>query len=224
MNERYGAPNRKTNGRQPVPDIPLSVHAKTLPQELRIAGDRTIHIGKGHFGTRGTPGEDPKAPGLDLRVGGRFSAAPGSYNGTGNFAAGRDLPSTPWRAGDMERSFGQDIYLTEALTRELAAEVRHAVTEQCPCFRHFAPHAPDARSVQGYHDDGPGCNGRAGGSARRVSPRDRGATGMPAPVAPGVPVQYLDASCSRNWAAPASKYPVGQETRWQSPRDPPSGA
>ncbi|MYG01184.1 MAG: sulfatase [Acidobacteriia bacterium] len=91
-------PRWNTNGLQPVPDIPLSLHAKTLPQELRNAGYRTIHIGKGHFGTRGTPGEDPKALGFDVRIGGRFSGAPGSYYGTDNFASGGDPDSTPWRA------------------------------------------------------------------------------------------------------------------------------
>ena len=153
-------PRWNTNGLQPVADIPLSVHAKTLPQELRAAGYRTIHIGKGHFGTRGTPGADPKALGFDVRIGGRFSGAPGSYYGTDNFAAGGDPSSTPWRAWDMEQYFGRDIYLTEALTREAAAAVRQAVTEEHPFFlyfAHFAPHTPimpDRRFVQRYLDAG----------------------------------------------------------------------
>jgi arylsulfatase A-like enzyme len=120
-------PRWNTNGLQPVPDIPLSLHAKTLPQELRAAGYRTIHIGKGHFGTRGTPGADPKALGFDVRIGGRFSGAPGSYYGTDNFASGGDPASTPWRAWDMEKYFGQEIYLTEALPLEAIAAVEEAV-------------------------------------------------------------------------------------------------
>ena len=153
-------PRWNTNGLQPVPDIPLSLHAKTLPQELRAAGYRTIHIGKGHFGTRGTPGEDPQALGFDVRVGGRFSGAPGSYYGTDNFAAGGDPSSTPWRAWDMEKYFGQEIYLTEALTREAIAAVKEAVTDGQPFFLYFAqfaPHTPimaDPRFVQHYLDAG----------------------------------------------------------------------
>ena len=153
-------PRWNTNGLQPVPDIPLSLHAKTLPQELRAAGYRTIHIGKGHFGTRGTPGEDPKALGFDVRVGGRFSGAPGSYYGTDNFASGGDPSTTPWRAWDMEKYFGQEIYLTEALTREAIAAVKEAVADGQPFFLYFAqfaPHTPimpDPRFVQHYLDVG----------------------------------------------------------------------
>ncbi len=153
-------PRWNTNGLQPVPDIPLSLYAKTLPQELRAAGYRTIHIGKGHFGTRGTPGEDPKALGFDVRIGGRFSGAPGSYYGTDNFASGGDPASTPWRAWDMEKYFGQEIYLTEALTLEAIAAVKEAVADGQPFFlyfAHFAPHTPimpDQRFVQRYLDAG----------------------------------------------------------------------
>lgn len=153
-------PRWNTNGLQPVPDIPLSLHAKTLPQELRAAGYRTIHIGKGHFGTRGTPGEDPKALGFDVRMGGRFSGAPGSYYGTDNFASGGDPASTPWRAWDMEKYFGQEIYLTEALTLEAITAVKEAVADGQPFFLYFAqfaPHTPimpDQRFVQRYLDAG----------------------------------------------------------------------
>ena len=37
-----------------------------------------MHIVKGHLGTMGTPGEDAKGLGFDVRSGGRFSRGPGS--------------------------------------------------------------------------------------------------------------------------------------------------
>ena len=153
-------PRWNTNGLQPVPGIPLSLHAKTLPQELRAAGYRTIHIGKGHFGTKGTPGEDPMALGFDVRIGGRFSGAPGSYYGTDNFTSRVNPETTPWRAWDMEKYFGQEIYLTEALTREAIATIKEAVADGQPFFMYFAqfaPHTPimpDPRFVQRYLDMG----------------------------------------------------------------------
>ena len=153
-------PKWNTNGLQPVRGIPLSVHARTLPQLLQSEGYRTIHIGKGHLGTKGTPGEDPKAFGFDVRIGGRFSGAPGSYYGTDNFAREGDPSATPWRAWDMEEYFGQEIYLTEALTLEAIAAVRQAVSDGKPFFLYFAqfaPHTPiqpDPRFVQRYLDAG----------------------------------------------------------------------
>ena len=79
-------PTWNTNGLQPVAGIQFSLHAKTLPQQLQDAGYRTIHIGRVHLGSKGTPAEDPKVFGFNVRIGGRFSGSQGSYYGTDNFA------------------------------------------------------------------------------------------------------------------------------------------
>ncbi len=153
-------PAWNVNGLQPVADIGQSVFARTLPQILREHGYRTIHIGKGHMGAADTPGADPQTFGFDVRIGGRFSGGCGSYYGTDNFAGGGNPDATPWRAWDMDEYFGQDIYLTEALTLEAAKAVRRAVEDEQPFFlylAHYAPHArimPDKRFVQKYLDAG----------------------------------------------------------------------
>ena len=42
----------------------------TLPKLLQASGYRTIHVGKGHFGPRGTEGELPQNLGFDVNVAG----------------------------------------------------------------------------------------------------------------------------------------------------------
>jgi arylsulfatase A-like enzyme len=132
------------NGLQPTPGLANSVSAPTLPNLLKQAGYRTMLFGKGHFGAGGTPGEDPKVLGFDVRIGGRFAGGLGSYWGTKNFGA-KARPDGPFRAWDLDHYFGQDIHLTEALTLEAKREIRAAVTNQQPFFcyfAHYAPHTP----------------------------------------------------------------------------------
>lgn len=124
--------------------LPHSVEAPTLPRLLKKAGYRTMHFGKGHLGAEGTPGADPKGFGFDVRIGGRDAGGCASYSGLKNFGA-KAHPNGPWRAWDLDHYFGQDIHLTEALTREAKREIRSAVADGQPFFcyfAHYAPHTP----------------------------------------------------------------------------------
>lgn len=148
------------NGLQPPGTaLPHAAVAAALPGFLRQAGYRTLHFGKGHFGAAGTPGADPQAFGFDVRVGGRDAGGCGSYRGTLDFGA-RKHPQGPWRAWDLDRYFGQDIHLTEALTREASREIRAAVAAGRPFFcyfAHFSPHTPlepDERFAAAYRAAG----------------------------------------------------------------------
>ncbi|MFM8536661.1 MAG: sulfatase-like hydrolase/transferase [Planctomycetaceae bacterium] len=134
----------------------------TLPRLLRQAGYRTIHVGKGHFAPRGAPGEDPAALGFDVNIAGSCIGAPATYFGSRDFAR-RDTPSRARAAADnavpgLEHHHGEDIFLTEALTREATAEITAAVGARQPFFlhlAHYAVHAPfesDPRFADRYAD------------------------------------------------------------------------
>jgi len=132
------------NGLQPEAGIAHGVSAAALPALLKEAGYRAMIFGKGHLGAAGTPGEDPKVFGFDVRIGGRFAGGLGSYWGTKNFGA-KFRPDGPFRAWDLDHYFGQDIHLTEALTLEAKREIRSAVEAKQPFFcyfAHYAPHTP----------------------------------------------------------------------------------
>ncbi len=148
------------NGLQPNgTNVRNSTIAPTLPQLLKQAGYRTMHFGKGHFGAADTPGADPKTLGFDVRIGGRDAGGCGSYWGTKNFGA-KANPNGPWRAWDLDKYFGQDIHMTEALTREAEREIRECVEADQPFFcyfAHYAPHTPiepDERFAPTYRAKG----------------------------------------------------------------------
>ncbi len=147
------------NGLQPEAGMANAFSTKTLPEILKEQGYRTMHFGKGHFGAAGTPGADPKSFGFDIRMGGRDAGGCGSYWGTKNFGALAN-PNGPWRAWDMDAYFGQEIHLTEALTREAAEAIRTAVMAEEPFFcyfAHYAPHTPiepDERFAPDYRNAG----------------------------------------------------------------------
>ena len=115
----------------------------TLPRLLQRAGYRTIHVGKGHFGPRGSEGENPQNLGFDINVGGCSIGQPGSYQGSKNFGqtTGQGRHAVP----HLSAYHGTEIFLTEALTREAAAQMAAAVKEKRPFFlhcAHYAVHAP----------------------------------------------------------------------------------
>lgn len=151
--------NWNWNGLQPEPGMANAIARPTLPRLLQQAGYRTLMFGKGHLGPFETPGGDPKRAGFDVRIGGRDAGGPGSYWGTKDFGAKANRRG-PWRAWDLDHYFGEDIHLTEALTREAKREIRAAVAAGQPFFcyfAHYAPHTPiepDERFAPKYREAG----------------------------------------------------------------------
>jgi arylsulfatase A-like enzyme len=130
----------------------------TLPRLLQQSGYRTIHVGKGHFGPRGSEGEDPRNLGFDINVGGSSIGQPGSYLGSRNY--GTDGPKPTHAVPHLEKYHGSDTFLTEALTLEAKAHLSAVVSEGRPFFLHFAhyavhsPFETDARFAAHYAGSG----------------------------------------------------------------------
>ncbi|MBL8854647.1 MAG: sulfatase [Planctomycetaceae bacterium] len=133
----------------------LQANSITLPQLLRDAGYRTIHVGKGHLGPVGSEGEDPVRVGYDVNIGGSAIGQPGSYFGLKQFGAGGTHP-----VPHLEAYHGQDVFLTDALTREAIARIDEALAAGKPFFlnfSHYAVHAPfqaDSRFANEYQSSG----------------------------------------------------------------------
>jgi len=136
----------------------LTKNDTTLPRLLQAGGYRTIHVGKGHFGSRNSEGAEPLNLGFDVNVAGCAIGAPASYYGKQNYGgagkrAGNAVPG-------LEKYHGTDTFLSEALTLEAKARVGEAVQAGRPFYlymAHYAVHAPfnsDPRFADHYKDSG----------------------------------------------------------------------
>ncbi len=134
------------NGLQPKgANIPRSVEADCLPKFLHDAGYHTIHAGKAHFGAKDTPGANPINLGFDVNIAGSYMGGPGSYYGDKNFSAAWRGGGHIWDIPGLEKYHGQKINLTEAITREVIAELEKTVASKKPFYlylAHYAVHAP----------------------------------------------------------------------------------
>lgn len=153
-------PQWNVNGLSPEPNIEKTVYATPLPQILKDNGYYTIHCGKAHFGAIGTPGENPLNLGFDVNIAGHAAGGLGSYLGEKNFGNEKGRHTPPWGVPGLEKYHGQDIFVTEALTREACTALDKARTTDRPFFlymSHYAIHIPfdkDRRFYQKYIDRG----------------------------------------------------------------------
>jgi len=148
------------NSLSPEAGIERTIHTRALPAFLKESGYHTIHIGKAHFGAVGTPGSDPCNIGFDVNIGGHAAGGPGSFLGTQNFSAVWRKGDKIWNVPGLQQYHQQDIFLTEALTREAIQEMNRAVADDKPFFlymSHYAVHVPfaeDSRFYATYRDNG----------------------------------------------------------------------
>ena len=152
-------PEWNLNGLSATPGIENTIYATTFPQVLKDNGYYTIHAGKAHFGAYNTPGEDPLNLGFDINIGGHAAGQPKSYLGLENFGnenGKKDNRAVP----GLEKYWGKDIFLTEALTQEAIISMNQALKIEKPFLlymSHYAVHTPimgDKRFLKKYIDAG----------------------------------------------------------------------
>ncbi len=153
-------PKWNVNGLSLTAGIERTVHVNTLPMLLKKEGYKTIHVGKAHFGANDTPGEDPLKVGFDINIAGHAAGGLGSYYGTKFFGNKKDKYVKPWGVPGLEKYYGKDINITEALTLEANIAMDQAVASDKPFYlymAHYAVHAPimeDARFAGNYKNRG----------------------------------------------------------------------
>ena len=152
-------PEWNINGMTPSEGVDNAFLATPLPQLLKDAGYFTIHVGKAHWASAGTPGASPYNMGYVVNVTGNVAGMPRSYLSEDNYG------NTPekWNylaVQNMTEYYGTGLHLTEALTREALKTLDYPVRHRQPFylyFAHYATHTPiqrDPRFVQKYLDAG----------------------------------------------------------------------
>lgn len=139
----YNAPNWRRQG--------MAQTEATLPNLLRQAGYRTVHLGKAHFGARDTWAGDPTNLGFEVNIAGSEIGHPGSYRGRDNYGQESNRP-----VPHLKAFHGTDTHLTDALTIEAGRALAATVEQDRPAFihlSHYTVHAPfqmDPRFADNY--------------------------------------------------------------------------
>ncbi|QZT38172.1 sulfatase-like hydrolase/transferase [Halosquirtibacter xylanolyticus] len=110
-----------------------------LPQIVREAGYRTIHVGKYHLSEHVSKFPTPETSGFDVNIAGSNFGAPGSYYAKDNYSRGKNIMH------DLEGYAKKGMHLTDALTDTAKAEISKSVAMKKPFFMylaHYAIHRP----------------------------------------------------------------------------------
>lgn len=157
--DQLESPDWNVNGFSPIPGIPNTFHGTPLPQILQDNGYFTIHVGKAHWGSRGTPASSPNNIGFIVNIAGHAAGHPQSYlpeEEYGNLPGKGTWQSVP----DLEPYYQTDVFLTDALTNEAIKAISYPVAKKQPFylnFGHYAVHTPitgDKKYLQKYFDAG----------------------------------------------------------------------
>jgi arylsulfatase A-like enzyme len=127
-----------------------TVVATPLPQILNEAGYYTIHAGKAHFAPSGMPGASPINMGFDINIGGSAAGHPGSFLASKNYR--QNEKDTSWAVRGLEKYIPEDLYLTEAITREAIHTLDNRNSNK-PFFlylSHYAVHVPYDKDIRFY--------------------------------------------------------------------------
>lgn len=152
-------PDWNINGMSPVDGVENTCYATPFPKILQENGYFTIHVGKAHWASAGTPGASPYNMGYLVNITGNVAGMPRSYLSEDNYGNKPDK-WTYMAVQNMAEYYGTGIHLTEALTREALKTLDYPVKNGQPFFlqlAHYATHTPiqpDERFVEKYRKAG----------------------------------------------------------------------
>ena len=148
-------PAWNVNGLSQVEGIENACHVTSLAQLLKNSGYHTIHCGKAHWGAIDTPGENPYHLGFEVNIAGHAAGGLASYLGENNFGNKIDGGmSSPFAIPGLENYWGEDIFVTEALTLEAIKSLEKAKKLGQPFFlhmSHYAVHIPVDKDMRFYY-------------------------------------------------------------------------
>ncbi|WP_439557125.1 sulfatase [Dyadobacter sp.] len=144
------------NGFSPEANVPHTFHGTALPAILRDNGYYTIHSGKAHFGSKGTPGSNPLNLGFQVNIAGSEIGHPASYLGENNYDRPNNGKPNRNAVPGLEAYHGTDTFLSDAITIEALKALEKPISEKKPFFlylSHYAVHTPldaDKRYIDKY--------------------------------------------------------------------------
>ena len=157
---QFAAADWNINGLSPVAGIEKTAYATTFPQILKENGYYTIHVGKAHWASAGTPGANPYNMGFMTNIAGHAAGHPQSYLGEKNYGNPPAERAGQQAVPDMEEYYGSNIFLTDALTLEALKAIDEPIRRKQPFYlnmAHYAIHMPimsDPRFIKRYLDTG----------------------------------------------------------------------
>lgn len=147
-------PDWNVNGICPADSVPLSYHAKALPEILKESGYHTIHCGKAHLGAKDTPGADPLNWGFDVNIAGHAGGGLATYLSEYNYGhTPEGKPYSLLSVPGLEEYWQSGTFVTEALTLEALKALDDAKNQGKPYFlnmSHYAVHIPIDRDERFY--------------------------------------------------------------------------
>ncbi len=155
----FARPDWNINGISPEPGVPHTCYMTPMVQQLKDAGYYTIHVGKGHWASMGTPGVSPYNMGFLVNVAGNMAGMPRSYYAEDNFGNQPDK-WTYSAINDLEEYYGTEKNLTQALTDKALKSLEYPIRKNEPFYlymSHYGVHTPihpEPEFYQKYLDAG----------------------------------------------------------------------
>lgn len=140
----FARPEWNINGISPEPGVEHTQYATPMVKHLKDAGYYTIHVGKGHWASIGTPGVTPYNMGFCVNVAGNMAGMPRSYFSEDHFG---NIPGkwTYSAVNNLEEFYDTGTNLTEALTAKALQTLEYPIANNQPFYlymSHYGVHTP----------------------------------------------------------------------------------